>query len=801
MRYALPLLAVFVLSASAAEVTRIFRPERHTRGDTNTRRVQAIDEAAWIGLQEVYPAPRTGYSAQEGVADECRFYRFRRTFESAGGKLTFDVSADERFWLILDGEVIARGPHRGMVTRWYYQSYEVALTPGAHTLEAVVTALGTHAPRAQLSFRGGSFILKAEGAYDALLTTGRAKWTCARIIGTKMDGLGTSGTFGAGDQCASVGTGFLDELPEEGAYQQTVVVRSPVRDGVFGPHAGGWELYPSERPEQMHEEKRPGRIVNGDWPTSIPANTTRELLWDLEDYYCAWPELVVSGGKGATIQWGWTESLRAPGKGTGRAGGPKGNRDLWEGKVFSQAFTDTFSCDGRNRAAFTAPWWRCGRWCKLTFTTADEPLAIQKLVIAETRYPMPVEGSFACSDASLSDIARICVRGLQTCMHEMYFDCPYYEQQMYPGDTRLEMLFANMLSADDRLTRFGMMIFDWDRRSNGMAPMNFPTWGTQESSTYTMCWLLMFRDYVMWHRNTAWLKARLPGVRHALSGLELHENADGLLENLPGWSFMDWVKGWDIGNAPNGKPGQGVSALNNLLYVLALQSAAVLEDELGHPDMAAVWRGKAARLGQRVRTLFWCAEKGCMADTVKKDCFSEHAQCLSLLAGILPPAEASRAFAFLEKGEGLSPCSTYFANYLFDAYAAAGRTDLFLKKLDMWRTFLAHGAKTPFETQRVESRSDCHAWCSAPLYQFHVALAGVSPAASGFRKVRVAPQPASLTWLTAKTPHPDGFVVTDLRFGEGKVRGTVTLPAKVSGEFVWRGTTRALVPGLNEIDE
>ena len=40
---------------------------------------------------------------------------------------------------------------------------------------------------------------------------------------------------------------------------------------------------------------------------------------------------------------------------------------------------------------------------------------------------------WADGDGSLAAIRRMSVRGLQSCMHEIMFDCPFWEQQMYGG--------------------------------------------------------------------------------------------------------------------------------------------------------------------------------------------------------------------------------------------------------------------------------------------------------------------------------------------------------------------------------
>ena len=76
-----------------------------------------------------------------------------------------------------------------------------------------------------------------------------------------------------------------------------------------------------------------------------------------------------------------------------------------------------------------------------------------------------------------------------------------------------------------------------------------------------------------------------------LEHFEPYLNRDGLLENLPGWPFMDWVPQWETGDAPDGA--NGISALNNLLYVYALQKSAEVEDSLGEPLLAQRLRAKA----------------------------------------------------------------------------------------------------------------------------------------------------------------------------------------------------------------
>jgi len=815
-------LSVAVLCAASSsfcfEVSQAFKPERATRGNTNLVPVQPIDSAAWIWLDGV------------GVAQgDCTpFVRFRKDFTAtAGVPLALDVSADARFVLLLDGREIARGPHKGAVNHWYYESYVVrGLTDGTHRMEAVVFDPGQKGALSILSSGRNGFVLKAEGAYDAQLTTGRAKWTAAEVKSIRYGRVTDPDTM-TGAETISFGTGFSSSEPPVGAWREARIVRQPLRTEEYGFHPSGWALFPTERPDPIHATRAPGSVkaarqtpdgkdvvyttadaqdprvaqaqsllTRGERMT-VPPRTKLSLLWDFGDYCCAYPSLDAAGGKGAKIRWSWTESLYGTNF-TGHVYLNKGNRDEFVGKRVLRSMDDTFVCDGRAEATFTTPWRRSGRWAEIAVETADEPLVLRRLAIVESRYPLEPAMRFSCDDPSLAAVQGICVRGLQNCLHEMFMDCPYFEQQMYPGDTRVEMLVMNAISGDDRINRFGMGIFDYARREDGMVPMNFPSRNVQDSATYSMCWAMMFGDHVLWHGTNAWLKARLPGLRQTMSALAQYENGDGLVENLPGWSFMDWVPEWDTyGNAPDGR--RGLSALNNLQYVLALRSAARTEAALGEAAQAVCWRDKADRTGAAIVRRFWSEERGLLADTVAKDRFSEHAQCLALLAEILSPEKAARAFKGLAEAPGLAHTTVYFSHYLFDAYLKFGRADLFLKRLDLWRGYVKDGLKTPLEAPGVRARSDCHAWGAHPLYHLVTGVAGVKPAADGYGRVLVAPQPGALKCVKAAAPTPKGIVCVDFVFSGTNVTGSVVLPPGLAGDFEWQGVRRPLKPGMNEL--
>ena len=809
-------IASMMLSAGAAEnfpvVQKVFLPPRFHLGNTGILQLQPIDEAAWIWHPEFMPAAKAARAdVFAGGWREPALLRFRRSFEATAAPVRIHVSADERFELFLDGNRIARGPDRSDVEHWSYATYDLRLAPGSHRLEALVWSIGPYAPVAQMSWRGG-FILKAESDYDRSLTTGKAAWEVAKLAGYEF----TPGIFFVGAQLTAHDCG---PQWKEGNYLKAQVIRAPVNSNPYGESAPGWKLFPTILPDQLDREITVGRavalgsgalgkdevvkaeqarhpdlpqwqsLIDGRKQLVVPANTEQFLLWDLDNYYCAYPECEVSGGAGAKLAWGWAESLYLP------KSEAKGRRDEFIGKTF-RGMTDTFLPGGKPHQKFSTLWWRAGRWCLLSIRTGAEPLTIHRLALDESRYPIDNESRFDDGDKLLPDVIALATRGIQMCAHETYMDCPFYEQLMYDGDTRLEMLTTYAMTRDDRLPRRALELFDFSRRNWGFVNERYPAYLAQHSPTFSLIWALMLNDYAFWRNDPEFVRARAIGLRSMLEHFEPYVNGDGLLENLPGWPFMDWVPQWTTGNAPDAV--NGVSALNNLLYVYALQKSAAVEDSLGEPLLAQRLRAKSARTAA-VRAKFWDESRGLMADNLAHTGFSEHGQCLALLSDTVTGEQARRCFGQLLTAPDLKRTTIYFSFYLMETWQKFGRGDLILERLGFWKDLVKQGLKTPVEAPG-DTRSDCHAWGSHPLFHLHASIAGIRPASPGFRTVRIAPEPGELPMLQSRTPHPDGYIALDLTFKAGRCRGMVELPAQITGVFAWQGREQKLNGGANAID-
>jgi hypothetical protein len=422
--------------------------------------------------------------------------------------------------------------------------------------------------------------------------------------------------------------------------------------------------------------------------------------------------------------------------------------------------------------------------------TGAKPVTLHRLGVERTGFPMASTAKFTSSDTTLGPIIELSERGLRACMHEVFVDCPYYEQMMYVADTRIQMLLAYVFSGDDRLPRRGMELFDLSRGRGGYPTMRHPSVERQESATFAMIWPWMLHDFALWRDDPAWLRGRLPGMRALLEALQTEQDAAGLLAKPPGWLFADWVPGWEAGWAPGQMEGRR-SALVNLQYLITLQRAAELETWVGEPVMAQRWAATAAKVTAAIEDLFWNENRGLWADEDAHKSFSQHAQALAVIGGLRVPDPMKWADA---AGNGLAATTIYFQHYLFEALGRAGRADLVLEKLAMWRELVRQGFKTPVESPEP-ARSDCHAWGAHPVFHLHATVAGIRPTALGFRSVRIAPQPGPLTHIETELPHPRGVIVLRAKFAAGGVEADITLPPDTEGIFVWAGKEVALRSG------
>ncbi|HEX7071914.1 MAG TPA: family 78 glycoside hydrolase catalytic domain [Rhodothermales bacterium] len=755
-----------------------------------------------------------GYPDSPGDSYEVLFFRRSLVLEEVPDSFRVHVSADNRYRLFVNGASVATGPARGDLEHWRYETVDLAphLQTGENVIAAVVWNYAQLRPVAQISLRTG-FVLQGVDSAAAAINTNE-EWQVLKSTAHEavpIDRAALNYTYivvGPGERLD--GRSFPWDWNEPGVTPRGTWVNAEVVGDAYpqgsAPYGASvsWQLIPREIPLPEERPVRLNRIVwiedasgpfaasegflRGDAPLTVPANTSVVMLLDHGHLTTGYPMLRTSGGSGASVRLVYAEALFDE-------NGDKGNRNEVAGKHI-RGIRDQFVLDGGEDRTYSTLWWRTWRYVQLSIETGDEPLRVEDFHGLFTAYPFEQKGSFAADDPDVANIWEVGWRTARLCAGETYFDCPYYEQIQYVGDTRIQALISLYVAGDDRLMRKAIQDFAYSRVASGLTASRHPVYEPQYIPPYSLFWVAMVHDYWMHRDDPAFVEQHLNGIRGVLDWYEGYVDETDMLGPMPWWNFVDWS--YDRSGVPPGAD-DGHSTVIALQYVYALDMAAELSRAFGRTEEAADYERRSSALKSAVQEHTWDPGRGLYADTPEKDFFTEHTNVMAILVDLVPDSAEATFMQHILDADDLLKAGFYYRFYLHRALKKAGLGDRYVEQLQPWRDMLAVGLTT-FAENPGRTRSDCHAWSAAPNYDFLSLVAGVVPDAPGFRRVRVAPSLGPLTRVKAVVAHPAGAVEVALeRSGPAGISGTVTLPDGVEGTFEWNGREVGLVGGANEI--
>ncbi len=771
-------------------------------------------EAQWI----THP---TASTLEYGV------FLFRNEFrlERAPESLVVHLSADNRYKLWVNEELVTTGPAKGSFDYWRYETIDLGpwLLEGENVLAVQVFNLGEERPAAMFS-RQTAFIFQSDKKLlgeQELNTPGTWRVLEDRAyspIPVSEEEVGGYYVAGPTDRFQAAGHpwGWLEAGFDAAAWSDPRSLGKGVGRGYM--HGVNRMLVPRPIPLMESGELRfqglarssgmeiPEGFIRGQKEFVVSAGDTVSLLLDQGELTVGYPVLEFTGGPGSQIKLTYAESLRHP-------DGSKGNRNQIEGKEI-QGYHDLILPDGGAYRSFQPLWLRTWRYVQVDIICAEDPLVIHDIYGDFCAYPFQEKGSFS-SDNPLHD--RIWEAGWRTarlCAGETYMDCPYYEQLQYLGDTRIQALISLSVAGDDRLMRNALKLADESRIPEGLTLSRGPSFIPQVIPAFSLYWVDMVHDYYLYRQDDQFLRQFLPGIEGVLGWFEKRIDFTGMLGPLEWFNFADWTEGFMVGVPPGADLGH--SALISLNYVYALVRAAELFNWFAEleasPELASraqEYLIQAERTRKAVYNLCYDQRRGLLSDIpmddptrdklYKQGVYSQHTNIWGILTGVFPEDDVPAVMEKILADTTLIPTTIYFRFYLFQAMQMAGMADLYPGMLDSWERMLANGLST-FQEGDTKDRSDCHAWSASPLYHFLSLVSGITPAEPGFRSVHIAPALGSLEKIEAQMPHPKGMILIQLeRRGKGGIKGSITLPEGLPGTFTWGNQTLTLSPGLQQI--
>ncbi len=569
----------------------------------------------------------------------------------------------------------------------------------------------------------------------------------------------------------------------------------------------GWQLQQSILPnmelkkERLSRARRSSNVeLSKNFPKQptevvIPQNKTATILLDQDYLTNAFFSLKFSGGKDALIRLRYSESLYEKDGDRNRS---KGNRDEVEDKIFIGR-VDSITSNGLDSQEFTTLSYRTYRYVQVEVETKQEPLVVNDVYGTFVGYPFEMKASLDSGSEEMDKIMEIGWRTSRLCAVDTYMDCPFYERLQYVGDTRIQMFVSYYNTGDDRLAKNAINLIDQSRQPDGFTLSRYPDTQNQVIPTYSLWHVSTLYDYMLYGKDLDFVKDKLLGSRQIMNYFISFMDDDGSIKNIPGWNYTDWVPEWSRGTGPMSDDGS--SAVLDLQMLHALIAAVELEKNVGEESYMKLYEKYAEGLREVIMSKYWDEKRGLFADTPKKELYSQHANSLAILAGLVDGEKAKGIAKAMLEEKDLAPASIYFSYYLHLALAEAGLGNDYLEWLDVWREYIVLGMTTWGETSQVlTKRSDAHAWGASPNIEFFRIILGIQSAAPQFSKVLIQPNIDDFDKISGTMPHPNGEIKVDYKQTKNGLKADINLPEGVEGTFVWKGKESILKQGMNRLN-
>ena len=367
-------------------------------------------DAYWISSKEADPHT---YAVQY----------FRKEFSLAAkpGNFIIHVSADNRYKLFVNGELVSLGPARSEIYHWQFETVDIApfLKSGNNIIGAIVWQFGEDAPEAQISYRT-AFILQGNSERESILNTNKTWITLKDKSYSPLNPelIYSYYVAGPGEQIDynQFPAGWNKSGYDAGSWKPAMEISKGVPKGVFA-FSQGWMLVPRNIPamELNAQNFKTVSVNKGQtFPPGFPdksgsfrvaPNQKINFILDQGQLTNAYPLLEFSKGKNARITIGYAEALYIDegSQKDWRAQNKKGNRNDIINKRFV-GVRDMIIPDGKDKQTFSTLSYRTFRYVQVSIETGDEELIIDDFHSLFTGYPFTLKASFETGNDTLDKI-------------------------------------------------------------------------------------------------------------------------------------------------------------------------------------------------------------------------------------------------------------------------------------------------------------------------------------------------------------------------------------------------------------
>ncbi|MBQ3748147.1 MAG: alpha/beta hydrolase fold domain-containing protein [Kiritimatiellae bacterium] len=367
-----------------------------------------------------------------------------------------------------------------------------------------------------------------------------------------------------------------------------------------------------------------------------------------------------------------------------------------------------------------------------TFADGGEA-EVAQVWMREFKSPLPYKRRFSGVDPELKVIYDAAAETLAQNSVDVFTDCPDRERAAWIGDTfftaRASYLLAGTTLVEDVFLENYALAPKFDGIPDGALPMVYP--GEHPNGEFIPnfgMWLVMqTAEYAKRGGNPRTVAALTPKLVSFARYLEAFLNADGLLENLPGWVFLEWSE-----MAAHTK---GVNYPSNMQYAGMLDALSALCGD-------AAYARRAAEVRRLVREKSWNGRwfRDCDLD----DGCTEGCQYYAFFFGVADFDRDRELWNRLVTSCGpsrdaakihpeLPASNSIFGYYMrFDMLLRTGRRDVLEREAKAYFLPMARATGTIWENKNA-SGSNSHGLSS-------IAAAFVDPPAVAYERTYIWPE-------------------------------------------------------------
>jgi alpha-L-rhamnosidase len=374
---------------------------------------------------------------------------------------------------------------------------------------------------------------------------------------------------------------------------------------------------------------------------------------------------------------------------------------------------------------------------------------------------VPIVGGFECAHPLVSRIWLNSIWSWRSNMHGCFTDCPQRnERAPWNGDVQIS---AHGACYGLEMSRF---------LDNFVARYGLAYPGAGWADTVVTCPWLLYQFY-----DDKEALERHDKALRALMDKRLAKQKDGLCADV---GFGDWGR-------PFGQDSPALQAfIPQAYYVYSADAASRNAALLGKADDARKFREIADKARQVLNDRFLDRETGAYAGG------AQTADVLALQFGAVPdglrPKTLANLVADIEKRGGLLATGFVGTQHLLSVLSEGGRHDVAWRlatqeKMPSWGYMIAQGATTQWEYWPGRGSHNHHQYGCVNQWLMEY-LAGIRPAAPGFKKILLAPGPVGgLEWVKAHYDSHHGRVAIHWRHRGGTLEVDCVVPANTAAEL------------------